>query len=88
MYEVNLGRIEASWYWHCSWAVRFFSVTSPAEKQESLAKVLDLRESAFYKLGLDEREKHRRDQVLDDASAGNVEKLEQIITINCPVDHE
>jgi hypothetical protein len=84
MYETNLGRVDAAWYWHCSWGRTFFSALDPAEQQLALKEVLALRESAFYRWGLDELGRIQRNQVLDSASEGRIEELRQIIELNCP----
>lgn len=84
MYEVNIGRVDAAWYWHCSWAHTFFSATDPAERENALSKVLELRESAFYLWGLEKVERGHIDRVLDDAGDGRTEALRNIIDLNCP----
>lgn len=48
-YEVNLGRVDAAWYWHCSWGRTFLSAEDPDDRATALAKVLELRDSAFYR---------------------------------------
>ncbi len=49
-----------------------------------MAKVLELKTSAFYKWGLDDFERGKRDKVLDNASNGDVADLASIIDLNCP----
>lgn len=83
-YEVNLGRVDAAWYWHCSWGRSFLAAANPAEREMALAKVLELRESAFYRWGLEETERVRRDKVLQDVAAGSTDQFRQIIELNCP----
>ncbi|WP_213452253.1 hypothetical protein [Rhizomonospora bruguierae] len=84
MYETNTGRVDAAWYWHCSWGRTFFSTRDAIERRAALKQVLALRQSAFYKWGLDEAGRSSRDAVLNDASDGRVEELRQIIDLNCP----
>ncbi|MET8462866.1 hypothetical protein [Micromonospora zamorensis] len=85
MYEVNTGRVEAAWYWHCSWSRTFLAAAQPEEREEALANVLRIRESAFYKWGSDELERQRKDQLLEDVKQGNLKFFEQTVELNCPV---
>jgi hypothetical protein len=84
MHEANLGRADAAWYWHCSWARRFLNPISPTDQAASLSEVLKLRTSAYYKWGLDDVERRRRDKILDDAVAGDTKMFKRIIDLNCP----
>ncbi|WKU07264.1 hypothetical protein [Micromonospora sp. HUAS LYJ1] len=85
LYEVNTGRVEAAWYWHCSWARTFLSETNPTQRKAALMNVLEIRESAFYRWGSDDVERRRNDQMLSDVKTGNTEFFEQTIKLNCPV---
>jgi hypothetical protein len=84
MYEVNTGKVDAAWYWHCSWASAFFSATDPDDRTAAMNQVLRLRDSAFYRWGLDAKGRRQRDEILADARAGNVSNLKQVIDLNCP----
>jgi hypothetical protein len=85
LYEVNAGRVDAAWYWHCSWARTLLAATDANERARAFVEVLRLKESAFYEWGLQERDRRARDEVLEKAQAGDTEPLSQIVMLNCPV---
>lgn len=84
VYEKNAGRVDAAWYWHCSWGRAFFAATTNAEREAALAEVLRLPQSAFYKFGLEQQDRLRRDKVLEQAAAGDTTTLLSVIEQNCP----
>ncbi|MDI6106030.1 hypothetical protein QLQ12_46445 [Actinoplanes sp. NEAU-A12] len=83
-YGVNTGRVDAAWYWHCTWARNYFSATSTAERGAAFQQVLRLKESAFYHYGLVSEDKGPRDRVLALAESGETEQLRDTIEANCP----
>lgn len=83
-YEINIGRVDAAWYWHCSWARTYLEAGDQSVKDAALAEVLKVKTSSYYKWGLDDLERGRRDKVLDDVTKGDVRKFQQIIDLNCP----
>ena len=83
-YGVNTGRVDAAWYWHCTWARNYFDATSASEREANLQQVLRLRDSAFYRYGLVAEDKVERNRVLDLATSGDTKALRDIIEGNCP----
>jgi hypothetical protein len=84
-YGVNSGRVDAAWYWHCSWARTYFALPPGTDRDRAFAEVLKLRESAFYEWGLLPEDRAARDKVLDAAKLGDFRTLHLIIDGNCPV---
>jgi hypothetical protein len=82
-YGLNTGRVDAAWYWHCSWANEYFEATSATEIDAAFEQVLRLKESAFYRYGLSPQDKGTRDKVLALAESGETEQLRDIIRANC-----
>lgn len=83
-YEINIGRVDAAWYWHCSWARTYLASDDQSIKDAALVEVLKLKTSSYYEWGLDEVERGRRDKVLDDVTRGDIKSFQQIINLNCP----
>ncbi|MDI1459544.1 hypothetical protein QEZ54_01055 [Catellatospora sp. KI3] len=83
-YGVNTGRVDASWYWHCSWARTYFAAETLQERDTALKEVLRLRGSAFYRYGLLPEDQSARDKVLALAESGDLKQLRVVIDLNCP----
>jgi hypothetical protein len=83
-YGEGIGRVDAAWYWHCSWASTYLDATDPATRGAALSQVLRLRESAFYSIGLLPGDREARDKILDAASQGRDAELRNIVELNCP----
>ena len=84
LYGVNTGRVDAAWYWHCSWARTYFAAATQTAREAAFVQVMRLRESAFYHFGLLPPDRTARDRVLDAAAAGDLTALREIIEVNCP----
>lgn len=84
VYGSGAGRVDAAWYWHCSWARTYFSATDETLRRTAFREVLRLRESAFYRLGLAPDDQAARDRVLKAAEQGDTSMLHLIIDRNCP----
>lgn len=84
MYGKNAGRVDAAWYWHCSWGRTYFEAEPGVERDLAFEHVLALRNSVFYEWGLLPPDRQARDIVLDAAKAGDTTALWQIIDNNCP----
>lgn len=84
VYGVNTGRVDAAWYWHCTWARNYFGATSSTERDADFQQVLRLKDSAFYRYGLAPEDKGPRDRVIALAQSGHTEQLHDIIESNCP----
>lgn len=87
-YGVNAGRVDASWYWHCSWARTYFAAESSRDRETALKEVLRLKESSFYRYGLTLEDQSARDNLLALAESGDPEQLKAIIDWNCPLRSE
>lgn len=82
--EKDDGRVDAAWYWHCSRARTFLQATTVRQRSDALRQVLRIRDSAFYEYGLEETDRQARDEVLDEAAAGNTDQLALLVNANCP----
>ncbi|WP_432831353.1 hypothetical protein [Dactylosporangium sp. CA-092794] len=87
-HEINMGRVDAAWFWHCTWARTYLAATDPSARDAALAEVMKLRQSAYYRWGLDALERGWRDKVLDEVSSGDTKSFRQIIGLNCPENAE
>ncbi|MEU7923471.1 hypothetical protein [Micromonospora zamorensis] len=88
LYGVNTGRIDAAWYWHCSWGRQYLGETDLAKRAEYLPQVLALRDSAFFKLGLAVEDRPAREDTLNRLASGDVSEFRNIIEVNCPANSE
>jgi hypothetical protein len=84
MYGVNTGRVDAAWYWHCSWARTYLDAKTTRDRATAFTYVLQLKRSAFYQYGLTKDDQKARDKVLARAASGQTEELQQIVNLNCP----
>lgn len=81
-YGEEIGRVDATNYWYCAWATALVEGESE-ERNEALAELAQLPETAFYQDGLQAPSRERMDQWLAAAESGDFTDLRQDVEQNC-----
>lgn len=85
LYGVNTGRIDASWYWHCSWGRQYLGEPDGEKRGEYLVQVLAVRESAYFKIGIAAEDRPMMEGILNRLAEGDDSDFRELIEVNCPV---
>ena len=85
-YGIGIGRVDASFYWFCSWGRSLDDPNMPASTHSN---VLAVDDTAFYRLGLDvDGQKYWQDEVLEPATNGDFEPMMETVELNCPLESD
>jgi hypothetical protein len=82
-YGPNIGRIDASYYWHCTWG-RTLLAADPTERSTAAEQVLRVRDSPYYLVGLLPEDREPVEDALRALEAGDESLLRPLIELNCP----
>jgi hypothetical protein len=86
VYGLDIGRVDATLYWFCSWGRLLSGATSSTvDTNSALRNVLRVDETAFYRVGLltPDRDAFDRD-VTTPARAGDLSGLATFVDDTCP----
>ena len=83
-YGVNTGRVDASFYWMCSWSRSYFAADQGPDKQADLVQIGRLTESAFFQVGLAAQDRPGLERALTRLQHGDDAEFRRMVDSNCP----
>lgn len=84
-YERGTGRVDATYYWYCSWGRAALHASTARDEAVAIDKLLNLTETPYYLLGLVfEEDRLYVDRIVEGLATGDLTRLAIDVEANCP----